>query len=430
MRQPQFQSISPQTAMLKLASKLLRNVSGNVALFAAVLSPVFFGAAGVTADYVILYQKRSQLQEAADTAALASAKELGLTSATGDSVKDTAKRYVHASLDQMPKTDKLAVKTIVADDQKEVTVKINLYWRPFLAQHIGKNVLPIKVEATAALAGEESLCVIALDSSAKRALKMSGKSSITANDCAIYSNSSSAKGIDLVRGAVMKSSNTYSGGGYSGFLAGYLPKPITDSPAIEDPLINRASPKSGACDYKNYKLKFGAAVLSPGTYCGGITAKGLSVLTLLPGTYVIKDGPLVLADESTLIGAGVGFYFKGKKAVFDFGESTQIVLAAPKFGPMAGILFFEDRTARPDREFTIRSKDAQRFEGTVYLPRGRLVVDKRSRLGLLSSWTAIVANQIEIKKGPELEINADYASSDIPVPEGIGPTGTSVWLKR
>lgn len=51
------------------------------------------------------------------------------------------------------------------------------------------------------------------------------------------------------------------------------------------------------------------------------------------------------------------------------------------------------------------------------------MVDKASRVGQNSNWTAIIARQIEIKKGPELQINSDYAGSDIPVPDGIGPNG-------
>ena len=123
-------------------------------------------------------------------------------------------------------------------------------------------------------------------------------------------------------------------------------------------------------------------------------------------------------------GENVGFYFDGAKATFDFGVSTQVNLTAPKSGSMSGILFFEARNSVANRDFVIRSKDAERFEGTVYLPKGRFVVDKASRVGQLSDWTAIIARQIEIKNGPSLQINADYGASDIPVPNGIGPTGT------
>jgi hypothetical protein len=97
---------------------------------------------------------------------------------------------------------------------------------------------------------------------------------------------------------------------------------------------------------------------------------------------------------------------------------------------LSGILFFEDRSAPVGRDFYIRSKDAELFEGVVYLPKGNLIVDKESRVGQRSNWTAIVARTIETKNGPFLEINSDYGGSDIPVPEGIGPTNGTVHLIR
>ena len=110
--------------------------------------------------------------------------------------------------------------------------------------------------------------------------------------------------------------------------------------------------------------------------------------------------------------------------------STQVALTAPKSGPLAGILFFEDRKSEANREFIIRSKDAERFEGTVYLPKGKLIIDKASRVGQRSAWTAIIAKRIETGKGPQVEINADYASSTIPVPEGIAPQGGRAILTK
>jgi hypothetical protein len=105
------------------------------------------------------------------------------------------------------------------------------------------------------------------------------------------------------------------------------------------------------------------------------------VVTLKPGVYIIKDGPLWLGGNATLTGVNVGFFFEGNGPAFDFGASTQISLTAPKTGPLAGILFFEQRSAKPGRTFAIRSKDAEQFEGTVYLSRGYLLVEKASRLG-------------------------------------------------
>jgi hypothetical protein len=98
-------------------------------------------------------------------------------------------------------------------------------------------------------------------------------------------------------------------------------------------------------------------------------------------------------------------------------------LKAPKTGPTSGILIFEDRNASKGRTFSIRSKNAEQMEGAIYLPNGKFFVDKASRVGQASKWSAIIAYQIEVGDGPEIQINSNYSGSDVPVPTGIGPSG-------
>jgi hypothetical protein len=142
---------------------------------------------------------------------------------------------------------------------------------------------------------------------------------------------------------------------------------------------------------------------------------------LKPGIYIIKDGPLKLHGNGKFYGENVGFYFEGDKADLDVNPTMTLDLTAPKSGPLSGILFFEDRSTKIGRAFAIRSKNAERLEGTIYLPNGRLFVDKASKIGQASKWTAVVARYFEIVDGPDIQMNSDYAGSDIPVPSGIGP---------
>lgn len=403
--------------------------NGNVAVIAGILAVPLLMASGAAFDYTLKFNSKAALQDAVDSAALASTIELGLTSTKDDALDAIAKNYVLANLSEAsghnPDPNDVSVTTTVSPSRKDVTVNVAYTWRPMIMHMFDPSILPLRVNATASLAGDESVCVIALDNSGSASLAMTGTSDLHANGCVIYSNSVDSKGIDIVSGAKMTSTATYSSGGYDGPLTGYAPKPVTDSPAISDPLADRVPPSYSGCDVNGASYSGNTTViLYPGVYCGGISAKGKVTLNLQPGTYIIKDGPLSIGGNSSLLGDGVGFYFDGKAAVFDFGVSTQAELSAPKTGPLSGILFFEARDSIHDRDFVIRSKDAEKFEGTVYLPTGRFVIDKASRVGQASDWTAIIAKQIEIKHGPSLQINADYGASDIPVPNGIGPTGT------
>ena len=420
--------------MRGILRRFARERKGNFAIMAGILAVPILAASGGAMDYVIFNNQRTKLQTAAETAALASVLELGLASTREDDVKPIAETYVRSNFREdsaisLGSSDDLKIATDASKPDSTVRVDLEFYWQPIFAHIFNEDIMPIKVSATATLAGVQSICVIALDTVAPQSLFMSAASTLRANKCGIYANSTHKRAIDVVAAASMASAATYSTGGYRGPISSYKPKPVTDSPPIKDPLINRAQPKVGKCKSLG-KLTNGVHVLEPGTYCGGIQTKGKVTLKLKPGVYVIKDGPLSIQGNSTLIGKNVGFYFTGNQAVFNFGVSTQAQLTAPKTGDMAGILFFEDRSAPSDREFIIRSKDAELFEGTVYLPKGKFIIDKASRVGQKSAWTAIIAKRIETKKGPKVVVNANYGASNIPVPSGISPTkGRALLIK-
>lgn len=47
-----------------------------------------------------------------------------------------------------------------------------------------------------------------------------------------------------------------------------------------------------------------------------------------------------------------------------------------------------------------------------------------------SAYTAIIANKIALKGKPQLVLNTDYGATDVPTPEGVGPTGGAVYLRE
>ena len=409
--------------MFKRIKKYLTNTDGNIASTMGILALPLMMGCGVAIDYASLYNARVNLQEAADAAALASAKELGLVSTKDDTVKEVAKNYVNSSLLQtIGKKDGLHtadISTSISTDRKQVTVDISYTWKPMIIQYINSEALPIKVQSSASLAGEQNVCVVALDTVAINAIDMTSIASMTANDCVIYSNSNSASGINTVKQASITATEILSAGGFKGPDSSFNPLPLTDVPALDDPLKDREQIVVGQiCDH-NDRLITTNTTLNPGIYCGGLRIEEDAVVQLLPGEYVMKDGQLNVAGNSSLIGSNVSFFMTGSDATFDFGVSTQVNLSAREEGKLSGILFFEDRNSPSDRMFTIRSKDAEKFEGAIYLSKGTLEIDKASRIGQKSAWTAIIAKRILVGNGPNIVINSDYANSTIPVPEGI-----------
>ncbi len=157
---------------------------------------------------------------------------------------------------------------------------------------------------------------------------------------------------------------------------------------------------------------------------------------------MFKDGPLIVDGSASLKGTNVAIYMKGANANLTFATASTIALTAPKTGPLAGILIFDDpsgiaapeRPAKHDkpgkaaREHSILSDDARVLLGTIYMPKGRLIIDATRPVADRSAYTVMVVQQLDLYEGPNLFLNTDYSASDIPVPKGVGPYGAKVIL--
>ncbi len=86
-------------------------------------------------------------------------------------------------LDQ--KQNSLKVDTLIAKDNAGLTVDLEYYWTPFLLHYLGNNVLPIKVSATANLAGYDKVCMIGLDQNKKDTIYLKKRASLEASDCGL-----------------------------------------------------------------------------------------------------------------------------------------------------------------------------------------------------------------------------------------------------
>ena len=89
---------------------------------------------------------------------------------------------------------------------------------------------------------------------------------------------------------------------------------------------------------------------------------------------------------------------------------------------MAGLLFFEDRSAPAGRAFEVLSDDARRLVGTIYMPRGIFLVSADQVVADRSEYTAIVVQKLALSQAPRLVLNANYSATKVPVPQGLGQT--------
>ena len=412
----------------------------------AVVLPGLAMAAAAAVEYSSLASRKSKLQNAADSAALAGAQQLRLVNNTDGAIAAIVTSVVGQTV-TTPQGTSTTIESAVIDQRTAVKVTIRETVTSLTGKLLSLPTMDIGAEATAKVAGNDKLCLLVLEATKNKALNLDKDSQMTAQGCAIYSNSTNKSGISAEQGSQARASLICSGGGVQN--KGYLfPQPTTDCPPMGDPLASVARPAIGTCKDTGLKIDY-PATLWPGTYCKGVTIGGSAIVTMMPGVYVMDDGPLIVSKNASLIGIGVGIFFTGNAGGMRLDPDTTINLTAPKDGPMAGLLFAEDRSigtpvppppgpkgsppappygSQPMRQYQITSNNAPNLLGTIYLPAGRLIIDASMPVANRSAYTVIVVRQLELNSGPNLYLNTDYDATDIPVPQGVGSKAGAIRL--
>jgi Flp pilus assembly protein TadG len=442
--------IAPRT-YASLPAALWHDRHGGVLVFVGMMLPVMLLLVGSAINLGLMMNYDTKLQTATDAAALSVAKELQLANETTDEARAVglAKALIAERLGVKP--DNLAVEAKL--DEREGTVEIAVQQRVsgFI---LGSMLTPpdtLSSSAAARVVGKVPVCVVGLDDAGAGAIWLARNARMTGNNCAVYSNSSNPGGLKSMDNAVLHSALTCSAGGFEGSRGNYDPTPLSDCPVFEDPLADRPAPAVAACDpgkpgsgpsqgksgskgnsaqVGGLMLDSGDYTLDPGTYCGGIHILGTARVKLNPGTYVIKDGPLEVADQGALDGEHTSFYLTGFGAVFKFSADTTVSLGASADGTLAGLLFFEDRANPLGQQHEIFSNNTHNLLGTIYLPRGTLYIGADAPIADESAYTAIVAHRLQLEAGPNLVLNTDYAKTDVPVPDAIYGSGSRILLTR
>jgi hypothetical protein len=427
---------------------LLHCRSGGVATTFGLLTPVLFMVSAAAIDYSQFAREHVRLQSNVDAAAIAAARELQIAKTGSNQVATLAESFVHSS------EPEASVQTKVDVEGMSVTLAAQKTFQPMMGALFFSGSPVIKVNATAKLNGQMPLCLLALDRNAPATIDLEQSSMMTATGCMIYSNSKHRSGFQAKDNAMVKAGLICSAGGAPRAGGAQLsPRPETDCPVMEDPLRSRSAPSDGACLHDDLVVSGGAMLLQPGVYCKGLKITNGAEVTLAKGIYVIKDGPLVVHKGGTINGADVSIYLKGKRANLEFEADSTINLTASRDGPLAGLLIFDDPSGAaapaippyalpipllgdllgallgaPPREHKILSDNAHTLHGTIYMPKGRLIIDASKPIADKSAYTVLVVQRIDLHAGPNLILNSDYSASDVPVPKGVGPYGSNVQL--
>lgn len=423
-----------------VGARLALTCDGNVAVLFGLTLPILVGLAGLGIDSAAIHTQRAKMQAVADSTALAVGKEMNLLVEDLDPLKESGKARAETLLQQVGLEERPHSVEITLDKENAASrVEISMQTKTFLPAELwGEN--PIVVTAVANILGTAKLCILSLDEKSKRVLELDKLSRVTAPDCFVQANSKSNEGLSAKTLSLLISSTACTAGGYEGDASLFMPVPETDCPVLDDPLEMREPPFAGGCDFDGLKIDADQNI-APGHYCGGLRIEKGAEVIAEAGTYIISGGPLEVKDTASLVGEDVAFYFADDDATFVFKNDAVVELSGPTDGPLAGLLFYENPSAKEGRQFKISSNHVRKLIGTIYLPQGTLrakvsdegvipdPADPLKIIGDASTYTIIVANKIELE-GVNLIINADYAASDVPVPAGLGPKSTSVRLSE
>ncbi len=426
-----------------IARRFLACARGNFSIVFAAATPLLLIAVGTAVDYALYFNLTSRAQASADAAAIAGAKALSMADATRESVSAVVDAVVQSYLQKGPTTQgslgfTSATEIInVPGKPMQVAVKLSGPSNSLFAAPFGLGDWTVELGSVAEVVGSPNVCVLALEKSEPGALWLEKSARMTGHNCSVYSNSASSLGLVVRDQATLTAATVCSAGGAEG-KGSVEPEALVDCPHFDDPLAGRPEPAVGSCTYSKLVIQDQTMTLSPGVYCGGLEIKGSSKVTLLPGTYVIKDGTLQVKNTSQLVGENVGFFFTGTfnllivklGSSFFFDPDTVISLTAPKQGEMAGLLFYGSRSLPNATISTILSNNAQVLLGTIYMPTSSLVIDSAAQVGHQSAYTAIVARRVVLMSGPDLVLNTNYDRSDVPVPAGIRGAGQGVSLVK
>lgn len=397
--------------MLAHLKSLARREEGNVAVVVAVALVPLMGATGLALDYNRTSHDRAGLQSAADSAALAalladSPDKAGRVAAATQVFKSNASASLDTALD---------VK--VSDTEAEVTVSGQV--TASFMKVLGTKSMPVSAYAKAVLSNDgPPACIMALSTSGT-GIDIGGNASVTAKNCALYSNSSISIG-----GSSAVSTAGYCAAGTVSSSYKLSPDPRNSCPQRPDPYGDLKAPASIACEASKKNVSVGPnqdVTLSGGVYCGGLDLKGTA--TLNAGLYVIRDGALTINSKANVTGEGVTFYLVGSDATFTINGGGKISLKAPTDAkdPYRGLLIVQDRDS-PASGSKLNGNSDTVLVGAIYAPTQQITLNGTGTFGQGSPYMPIVANTVKINGNNTTVVNLDPSimGTQAPLPQMPG----------
>ena len=399
--------------MLKRLRHFCGDESGAVAVLAGVMITFLFIAIGVAVDFGRGVHANHSMQDSVDGAALAAA---GMD---GEATQSDQKAFATALFaENYGKKFTGSVTTVVSFGDETVTVVAGKDMPTTLMQVDKIDKIAVSVTATAWRGPRHPICVLSLDPSGSASLNIRGQGQLKLENCAGQTNSNDSDALYQEGGSSASADSFCSHGGYSG--KNFTPKPYKNCSRVEDPFKDLEVPTVYGCDYTNAIYKKHTFVLTPGTYCGGITIEAHANVKFSPGLYIIRDGEFRIAAHTTVKGSDVTFYLIGNNTKVTIVSGSDVELVAPTHGDYAGMLFAQDPASNPGATNLIACGADIRLVGALYFPTQILNVTSTSSFGANSPLMPLIAWRIDFSGDSDTTIRFDPSllggGLDMPMP--------------
>jgi hypothetical protein len=394
---------------------------GSIMLLGAVTIFGVLAFTGLALDACYMYFHKRTMQTAADAGAYGGALELlrgNDDTAVAAALRDTAvngftngEGGVTVTVNHPPLTGSNAgdddfIEVIISDAEPTWFMRV-----------LNFNSVTVAARAVAGLGNTGNGCVYALNrdtGNVNNGFFANGTTN-SSFSCGVFSNAN----FRAVGGACVETPAVSYTGDYSNFNdeGNCGPSGIERGVPIVDPLKDRYTmPSPGACTYNNYRVTTGAAVLLPGTYCGGIFIGGsVATVEFTPGTYVLRNGGMTVNASTSIVGIGVTFFNtytqQNRYDGIDIGGSATVTMTAPTSGEYAGLLFYQDPTVEwsASNGSNITGGSNTVYNGIIYFPTTDLTYSgNSSSTSNGTGYTTLIGYNVKI--AGTAQINADYSA--------------------
>lgn len=380
-------------------------IDGNVGIFFALALVPMLSIIGASIDLGQAYTYKKQLQELTDAASVAGAR-LPATS------NDNRMNAIVTNFEHNAATKNLInLKPEYTANNAEVGVKATATSPTTILKLLGVDGIPVeaKTRARSQVQNGGVICLLALDENVQEGLHLQGINKMSQQDCWAWVNSKADTAINAVGASTGKAQGFCVAGGVLG-ADHFAPPPFRGCDPYADPFAAQFAsntPYVGDCTKTNLRIKNTYAVLTPGTYCGGINIGVHAEVLFMPGTYVIKNGTLDMDAQSSASGTGVTFFFTGTNTGIDIKSGSNLVLRAPTSGSYESFVFIQDRTSNPGATVNIQGGGHVKLEGVLYAPTWKVSIGGNGEVNQEAKFWTMVAGSFHMEGNGQLYINSD-----------------------